>query len=354
MLTGHTSSGAVVETRRPRATVLKVTDARRRAEAAFKARPKTAANDEPSQVLQTFSGDWPSTSYRRAQSVQMTISEWDAIPRNPRQRNEIVRIEKNRIDHLLNPNEKHREVAMGGLPVGRQYKVDGHTRSAAWRLGLVDAPSYLIVDVYLCADMDAVEDLYDQFDSSAATESGTDRVTGAYAEAGVSPESAMLREGGISTAARALYHYLMHTSPDRKTKNMAINRCVKMFAPEIMLLDSIPPSRYVFPTGVLMGALLTFATAPEDAHKFWSAYAADAGWKGEGRVDAVEALRARHAKLRGKSNGARDSALMNYSIAAFRGYQKGSTYSVDNLIKEMSKDLLRRYAADVLAKKGAM
>lgn len=290
-------------------------------------------------------------AYVRSATIEMSIDEWARIPSNPRQRDETVRIEKNRIDHILTPDEKHRDVAMGILPDGRRYKVDGHTRSAAWKLGLVSPPKTLLVDTYLCADESAVEQLYDRYDSSFATETGTDRVTGAFREAGIAPVSPMLREGGISTAARGLYHFIMHTAPDKKTKSLAINECVKLFSKEIMLLDSIPPTRALFPTGIVMGALLTLGNNPTQGVKFWNAYASDSGWKDGGRVDAVQALRERHDKLRGKSTGARDTALMNYSVAAFRGYQKRTTYSTKHLLQEMSKDLLRKYAAEVLESK---
>lgn len=323
-------------------------------------RSKADESPMPRQVVEPFPvGDLPvarpssaaGSSYRRTDTRVMSVADWDAIPRNPRQRNEMVRIEKKRIDHLLNPTEKHREVAMGILPDGRQYKADGHTRCAAWRMGLVPAPDYLIVDVYACNDEAAIEDLYDSFDNSAAVESGTDRVTGAYSEAGIQPNSAFLREGGISTAARSLYHFLMRTAPDKKTKNDAINRCVRMFADEIMLLDAVPPTRILFPTGIIMGALLTFAENPESATRFWTAYAADSGWKEGGRVDAVQGLRERHTRLRGKSNGVRDMALMNYSISAFRGFQSGSTYTGQHLFREISKDVLRKYADEILESK---
>lgn len=289
--------------------------------------------------------------YTRGAVIEMTAADWLGVPSNPRQRDEQVRIEKNRIDHLLTFDETHREVAMGILPDGRRYKVDGHTRAAVWRLGLVQPPKSLFVTTYMCADESAVEQLYDRYDSSFATETGTDRVTGAFREAGICPKSPMLREGGISTAARSLYHFIMHTAPDKKTKSLAINECVKLFSKEIMLLDSIPPTRALFPTGIVMGALLTLGNNPTQGVKFWNAYASDSGWKDGGRVDAVQALRERLDKLRGKSAGVRDTALMNYSVAAFRGYQKRTTYSTKHLLQEMSKDLLRKYAAEVLEAK---
>lgn len=289
--------------------------------------------------------------YQRLRTIEMPVEEWNSITKNPRQRDEDVRIEKNRVGHLLSFDPKHAEVALAVLPDGRRYKVDGHTRTAVWQMGLADAPQMLVVDVYGCADESAVRQLYDVFDNSAAGELGTDRVTGAYREAGIAPKSAMLREGGISTAIRQLYHYIHKTAPDRDSKNIVINKGVKLFSPEIMLLDDVNPTRIMFPCGVIMGALLTFGESPEMATKFWSAYMADAGWKGDGRVDAVQALHERRSQLRGKSSGARDNLLMSYSVAAFQGFQKRTTYKSRYLIAEKSKDMLRRYAEDAMARK---
>lgn len=289
--------------------------------------------------------------YRRMETIEMSVSEWKDIPKNPRQRDEQVRIDKNRVDHLLTPKERHREVVMGILPDGRKYKVDGHTRLALWTQEIVPAPESLIVDVYACVDEAAVEELYDQIDSTAAAESGTDRVTGAYREAGITPMSPMLREGGISTAARQLYHYLMQTSPTRQTKDVAINKSVRMFAPEIMLLDQVEPTRYLFPTGIVMGALLTLAKHPEAATRFWTQYAANAGLKDGTRMDAVQALLERHAKMKGKSSGVRDTLFMATAVAAVEGYEKGKTWNSRDGISQKSKNMLRRYADEVLAAK---
>lgn len=289
--------------------------------------------------------------YKRVGTREMTLQEWAAIQSNPRQRDEKVRIEKNRVGHLLEFTPKHAEVAIGFLPNGACYKLDGHTRQLVWSLGLARAPDMMTVDIYHCAGITAITDLYDYFDNSASTESGTDRVTGAYREAGISPTSPMLREGGISAAIRSLYHYLHRTAPTRDTKNDVINKGVKLFAPEIMLLDAINPTRFMFPTGIVMGALLTLGDNDDTASRFWSAYMADAGWKDGDRVDSVFALAERRKQLRGKSHGVRDTLLMSCSVAAYQGFQKRNTYRSKYLIAEKSKDLLRKFAEDVMAKK---
>lgn len=293
----------------------------------------------------------PGVAYRRTATIEMSVRDWLAVPSNPRQRDELVRLEKNRVDHLLEPEEKHREVAMGILPDGRRYKVDGHTRLLLWSKGLVPPPESLIVDVYSCANEAAVEQLYDKFDNTAATEYGTDRVTGAYREAGIAPKSPMLREGGISTATRQLYHFLTQTSPDKKSKDRVINACVRMFADEIMLLDTVEPTRFLFPTGIVMGALMTLTVHPEKATEFWTKYSANAGTKSGDRMDAVQALLERHAKEKGKTNGRRDQIFMATSVAAVEGYIRKKTWNSRDGISAKSRDSLRKYADEVIAKK---
>lgn len=291
-------------------------------------------------------------SYRRINTVSMPLAEWVAVPKNPRQRDEIVRIEKNRATHLMVFEPKHAEVAMAVLPNGERYKVDGHTRTAVWQLGLAKAPSTLTVDVYACADIAAAQLLYDHFDNTAAMESGTDRVTGAYRQAGISPNCAMLKAGEISTAIRQLYYYIHRTSPKKHMKNIVINEGVLLFAKEIELLDKVSPTRALFPTGILMGALLTFAYEPKNATTFWSEYAQGGGNKVDGRMDAVQALHERRMKDRKKGNSVKDSALMATSIAAVGGYKRGATYTVEHGITAKTKDMVRKYANDAMALKG--
>ena len=289
--------------------------------------------------------------FKRSETITMSFADWDQIPSNPRQRNEEVRIAHGRADHLLHPNQKHREVAMALLPDGREYKVDGHTRSALWRDGRMRPPSLLLVDVYECHDEQAAMDLYDMFDSSGATELGTDRVTGAFREAGINPSSPMLTEGGISTAMRELYEFVNQVGVTRNTKNAVINRAVKMFADEIMLLDKIKPTRDAFPYGIVMGALLTFAKHGDKALRFWELYAADAGNKSDNTVDAVEALVQRRKENRGKGNSALGRLLMNYAVKAYEHHAKGKTFSSKHLIVAMHKDKICKYADEVRALK---
>lgn len=290
--------------------------------------------------------------YRRVNTIPMSIDEWKSIPKNPRQRDEVVRIEKNRATHLLAFDPKHVEVAMAVLPNGDRYKVDGHTRTAVWSLGLAEAPAMLMVDVYACADIAAAQQLYDRFDNTTAAESGTDRVTGAYRQAGISPVSPMLKSGEISTAIRQLYHYIHRTAPKKETKNSVINEGVLLFAKEIELLDSVVPTRTLFPTGILMGALISFAHEPKNAVPFWSEYAQGGGNKVDGRMDAVQALHERRMKDKKKGNSIKDSALMASSVAAVGGYKRGTTYTVEHGITAKSKDLMRKYANDAMAAKG--
>ena len=291
--------------------------------------------------------------YRRLKTVEMGIEEWNAIPKNPRQRDEIVRIEKNRAAHLFNPDPKHNEVALALLPNGGRYKVDGHTRTAVWSMGLVEAPKVLTVDVYACRDVAAAQQLYDRFDNTTAAESGTDRVTGAYRQAGIAPKSPMLRDGGISTAVRQLYHYITRTAPRTDTKNEVINKGVLLFAPEIERLDGISPTRPLFPTGILMGAILSLAAEPRDAENFWLDYATGGGMKLEGRMDAVQALHERRMIDRKKSSSVRDTNMMAAAIAAVGAYAKGKTYTVQHGITAKTKDVLRKYAEDAMARKEA-
>lgn len=292
--------------------------------------------------------------YRRTRTIEMELGEWVGIPRNPRQRDEIIRIEKGRVGHLLTPDEMHRHVTMAVLPNGDRLKVDGHTRTACWKLGIAEPPKTLMVDVWECANIDAAQQLYDRFDNTTVAESGTDRVTRAYQQAGISPKSAMLRGGEISTAARELHHYLFRTSPKKETKNAVINESVIRFAREIEMLDAVSPTRSRFPGGVVMGALLSLANEPDNAMQFWTDYAADAGRKSDGRMDAGQALSERVAVEKRKGSHARNIQMMASAVAAVGGFATGATYTIKHGITAKSKDLMRRYADQALSKKGIL
>lgn len=294
-------------------------------------------------------GDKP---YRRSETIEMELGEWMDIPRNPRQRDEIVRIEKGNVAHLLTPDPMHAVVALAMLPDGSRYKLDGHTRTAAWRMGMVEAPSKLLVDVYECADYGAVLQLYDRFDNSLVAETGTDRVTGAYNQAGIAPKSSMLKSGEISTAIRELFHYIHRTSPKKETKNDVINEGILLFAPEIKLLDEINPPRSRFPGGIVMGALITLAGESDVSVEFWTEYAADNGKKSDGRMDAVQALSEKVAQEKRRGSRARNTGLMATAVAAVGGYRKDKTYTIQHGITAKAKDPMREYANQVMASKG--
>lgn len=287
--------------------------------------------------------------YQRLETIEMSLEEWNSIPKNPRQRNEEVRIEKNRAGHLLEFDPKHREVALALLPDGSRYKVDGHTRTAVWANGLAGSPATLIVDVYACADISSAQQLYDRFDNTTAAESGTDRVTGAYRQAGISPQTPILKSGEISTAVRQLYHYVTRTAPKKETKNAAINEGVLMFAREIELLDEVQPTRALFPSGIIMGALITLRAEPENAAEFWSQYATGSGTKHDKRMDSVEALHERR-KVARKKTATSDTYMMSLAVAAVGGFAKGTTYTVQHGITGKTKDLMRKYAERAMAK----
>lgn len=330
-----------VVSRHPRKRVLKPVQ---------KPAPKPVSNVTALSVRSDAYGD---ESFKRIETITMSFADWDAIPSNPRQRNEEVRISRGRADHLLHPNQKHREVAMAILPDGREYKIDGHTRTALWRTRRIRPPAQILVDVYDCQDVQAAMKLYDLFDNTGATEIGSDRVTGAFREAGISPQTNLLLGGNISAAMCDLYAFVNQVSVRKNTKNDVINSAVKMFADEIMLLDKIKPTRDAFPYGIVMGAIMTLAKHGDKALGFWELYAADAGSKMDNVVDPVEALVQRRKENRGKGTNALGRLMMNYAVKACEYHLKGKKFTSRNLIVAMHKDKLRKYADEVqLAKIG--
>lgn len=291
----------------------------------------TAANDD--------------TPYEWVKTEIMPTDVWMRIRDNPRQRDVKARVAKGRASHLMKFDESHRKVTIGSLPDGRQFKVDGHTRCFVWQSGMAVPPQSVIVETWLCNDIEAVQSLYDKCDNNVASETGSDRVTGASRSLDMTFESSMLHWGEVSTAVRILWQFLEKRKIKRGEKDQVITKAVRLFSNELAALDKCSPTRKKFPQCVVAAALLSLRADRDDAEHFWTNYAKGLGEKSGGLRDAVAVFEDRLPAILKKGNGTKEMETMREAVAAIQAYKAGKVYTNSRGYTSIDSIKLRAYAA---------
>lgn len=336
----------VVETKARKSTL---SPAKEAAEAVF--RPKVKPVDHAVAVVALGGGsgagigDNDNSPYEYSHTEALPTSEWIAIPDNPQQRDVKVRIAKGRATHLFRLDPAHRKVVVGILPFGRLVKIEGHTRAFVWANGLLqsgDVPDTVVVEYWRCKDLQASKDLYDKYDNPVTEENGSDRVNGAANDAGINFESAIMKDGEISTALRELWSYIFAKKVKRDEKQSVISRAFMLFKRELQLLDNVITSRKKFPQPVIMAAILTLRADPT-AIGFWKKYADGHAFKFEGERDAIAIFEDRLPDLLRKSNYVKQREIMGNAAAAVDAYRRGETYNGRGY-QALNIEKLRAYA----------
>jgi hypothetical protein len=335
----------VVETKTRRAT----TPARDAAEAIF--RPKATAADHAVAAIAAASvppsgtGDNDNSPYEYSHTEMMPTRQWLAIPDNPQQRDVKVRIAKGRATHLYRLDPAHKKVVVGLLPFGRMVKIEGHTRAFVWDNGMLhsgEVPESVVVEFWRCKDLQAAKDLYDKFDNPVTEENGSDRVNGAANDAGINFESAIMKDGEISTALRELWSYIFAKKVKRDEKQSVISKAFMLFKQELQLLDNVITSRKKFPQPVIMAAIITLRADPASI-AFWKKYADGHAFKFEGERDAIAIFEDRLPDLLRKSNYVKQREIMGNAAAAVEAYRRGETYNGRGY-QALNIEKLRAYA----------
>jgi len=236
----------------------------------------------------------------------MTLTQWVGVPDNPRQRDTERRAL--RAKHLYKLEAPHLLVHMAEWPEGR-CKLEGHTRAKIWTDRPDIAPEQVDVRVYVVANIDEAKRLYSMFNSSEEHETATDRLFGAMRDAGIFPESTLVRTARFSNAVRTAYGYMCGASAaaERDHANKASLQCsvyeaVEEFRREILALDVLDLSKSKAYGAVICCYFLAYRKHGDQVNEFFMRYASDAGVK-EGRskdcvqifADAMEAFRIVHA-----------------------------------------------------------
>lgn len=256
--------------------------------------------------------------------IKMAPKEWLAVPDNPRQRDTEAHARRAR--HLREPHPTHAMMNMAELPDGRRFKLDGHTRIYLWATGELLLPNSLSVQVWRCASLEHVKQLYSTFNSSKAVETGGDKIVGGLRELGLVFESDLLKKRRY-LAALTLDYELMFGQTAARTREPY--DYLAYWAPELTLLDSCNGTFKRFHAGTVAAALVTLRRYGPEAVPFWAAYAAGAGQKIGGEMDAVQALDERitlfikEGRINGRANTVKMIAV---SLAAFDRFRRDELY----------------------------
>ena len=141
--------------------------------------------------------------YVYVKRISMTPQDWAEVSNNPRQRN--TEDHARRAKHLLAYSPEHPIVKMAVLPDGRRFKLDGHTRSYLWSTGVVEAPKWVMVDVFRCRTLKDVEMLYEHYDNRLAAENARDVLAGAARKLGLEFNTTLMRQGKYGRALVSIY-----------------------------------------------------------------------------------------------------------------------------------------------------
>jgi hypothetical protein len=273
----------------------------------------------------------------KRESIEMSVSEWIAVPDNPRQRDTEKHLHKAK--HLLSPSPIHARVSMAISPTGERWKLDGHTRALAWHRNMVTPPAKLFVDVYPVRDAAVAREFYLHFDNAVAVETGADQIAGAYREHQFSPKSKLLRRGILSNALRLADGLARGQRFATKKEESTVYELIGSWREELTWLDSLNCSIQRFKGPLITAALLSCRRySGAEATEFWRLYNDDAGEKLEGAMDPVEALSRVVLK---NTVAASPVDMVGKALAAFEGHRENRSYTVGLKGLDPSRYLLR-------------
>lgn len=253
--------------------------------------------------------------------IPMTPQEWWNVPDNPIQRNTAEHAKKAIRGHLAAPHPSHAIVHAAQLTDGTLVKLDGHTRSALWMDGRLQAPATVQVIVHKAASLEDAIGLYKHFDNPSATENAGDRLAGAYRLSSIVPKSRLLTHGGVTAALNLM------------NETSGIYSLVSEWKIEIELLDEMDLSVAAMPSVLIAAALLTIRKHGRKALDFWRLYAAGGGTRINGKscgcdelTRIVADLRARKQLGNGGANSRRNQA--GRAISCCEAWLLGRSFSV--------------------------
>jgi hypothetical protein len=221
----------------------------------------------------------------RVEIVVMSFKDWEALPRNPYERDEEVHARRLRKVFEAGFSADSLIVAAYELN-GVVGKVDGHSRTEIWKTWPESArPKSVIVVKYHCRTMDDVHQIYLHYDNQISTETAADRIRGYLKGQGTwTPRNSLLREGNWSTALNFVL-----TGGGKAGKD-PMDQAVSVAA-ELMILDGlVGATKQKFPGFFFAAALMSIVLHGRDVLPFWQAYCEGEGQMAAHRMNGVQCL----------------------------------------------------------------
>jgi hypothetical protein len=281
-------------------------------------------------------------------TVTMTTEAWSQIADNPKQRNTEKHAEVAKKGHLKTPHEAHMFVEMAiDETTGKEYKIDGHTRSFLWSRGELKAPETLEVRRYSCPDLKAIGNLYNTADNKNAVKTNLDEVEGTLKSLKVALKSNFMRDLKFQHAMREAYKLAFGPT---EAKMASIEDLVRFWKDEILELDALDVLRRYFPVGVVAAFFLTVKKERNLAIGFWTRYAQRSGVQTGTEMDPVLALHARIDNLRISKKLTRTGDAMQVILTVLGAYEKDKkkgTYRDDTALRRREAGGLVKWLKDL-------
>lgn len=205
----------------------------------------------------------PSVADIRVQT--MKLKDWAALPVFFTQRNHAARILKDKHRSRFNKlSPTHLVVSAVVMPDGLTYKVDGHTRTEAWKLDKAEKPSEVMVIKYHVKNGAEARAIYDMIDNRAPVKTGSDTIFSVMRDAGFDPSSAFILECG--------YNMALNVAFGTANKGYSKVQQVHDALPYLRMLDTINPNKNRFRVAIFAAALMTLRLDGTKALVFWDAY----------------------------------------------------------------------------------
>jgi hypothetical protein len=189
--------------------------------------------------------------------------------------------------------------------------------------------------VYSVKDKTEAISVYLMFDNSLATESGNDKMYGAFRYHGFQPRhKSMFINTGLQTGLKQL----VFPNKWEDIKLLTTLQLVTPWIPTLTIIDSIEKfyNHAVFPAAVTCAMVATIRRDGFEGLEFWSAYHNDAGTKSKATVDGVEKARILHGNLRtdalnslsGMSSGGMIGAWAPRFIDCYEKWMDGKRFPI--------------------------
>jgi hypothetical protein len=215
--------------------------------------------------------------------MTMSVSDWVAVPDNPRQRNTEKRAKVARRKHLASYQKPHKVVFAACKDGAVICKIDGHTRAYLWQIGDLQTPPDGKVEVVLfeVSGLEEAKEIYDMIDGQPVVKKPSDNIFGACRERGFRLDSYLLRGCAFATQLKI--------ATSGKKFSGDIYQMVSDWENELIALDEMAfTSRNTILISVMLVAIR--CDGAEKCKEFFKKLESNEGIKSSKGYDGIELL----------------------------------------------------------------